>query len=213
MQPATRRPMTRRTGVAIALASLLGCLSVGCIDAPLFIPLGEPSDAGDPSIPASDAASTADAASEVESGTGKPGPDAGTSCAERCPASGGTCEGETCIITCSSPLPCKGNKKCPAGLACRIVCEGKQACDKVDCASGTSCSVSCAGDQACNGDVRAEAPSARITCDGYQACNGKVECKGASCAISCGAQGCKPGEVKCCASQCTVDGVASTCKP
>lgn len=197
--------------MSIAVASFAGSLFVGCIDDPLFVPLEDAPDAGDTRAPAPDASAAEDAPA-AESGPDRGRQDAGGACDERCRAAGGTCEGDTCVLACSAASPCKGTRKCPGGLACRIVCEGKQACDKVECSSSTACSVVCGGEQACNGDVHADAPAAQITCDGMQACNGKVHCKGASCAIACGASGCKPGDVKCCATQCTVDGLAGVCK-
>ena len=203
--------MTRRVGVALAIASLLAGLQ-GCIETPTLIPLEEDADAGEGLAAPDGGVILGDAAgSAEEAGNGPPA--GAAACAARCPSAGGTCDGDTCVITCSESSPCKGSKKCPPGLACRIVCDGKHACDKVDCVSSSSCSIRCTGEQACNGDVRADAPATDIACDGYQACNGKVECKGASCAISCAGLGCKPGELRCCANQCTVNGVPAGCKP
>ncbi len=204
MPRATLVVMSRRA----AIAALCGCL-VACIDDPVFVPLVDDGDGG-VTRPEGDVDAGPDSAGQGTD-SGRPDGPRG-SCAEKCGSAGGTCDGDTCVVTCSASSPCKGARKCPPGLSCRFVCEGKQACDKVDCVSQAACAVQCTGEHACNGDVRVDAPSGEIVCDGPQACNGKVECRGASCAVSCGMIGCKLGEVRCCADQCTVNGIASGCK-
>lgn len=99
-----------------------------------------------------------------------------------CAAAGGTCVNDTCeIVEKSERLV-----TCPAGVACRVIC---------DDASSRPCrdGVRCGG-----------APSCDVRCIGYRACQAGVDCAGAACAVVCnGSDACENGITVGPVGQCT----------
>lgn len=104
-----------------------------------------------------------------------------------CPPECDSCVGATCIFECAD-MPgqkCDADTlACPAGFACQVHCDGKDACKdaSVMCPLGYGCHVSCDGDDSCKGTT--------IVCGGGECaveCNSPQACKEAD--FGCGAQG------------------------
>lgn len=64
-----------------------------------------------------------------------------------CPEFCDRCEGNTCVFTCSTAGECGAELDCPEGYACRVECEGTDACfgTIVNCPSLHRCDVLCTG--------------------------------------------------------------------
>ena len=129
----------------------------------------------------------------------------------------GGCGDGICHIACKGERSCRGRDflLCPAGYACDVVCEDKQACQeaRITCPSCGVCTVTCTGEQACaQAEIACgEGGTCQKACDGKDACK-DVGCSGDACTVQCIADGCKPMEVNCCARQCTVNGAPGKCR-
>ena len=200
-------------GVRFGRAVVVASVFVACADAPGLRPLDSTADGGGdaasvPPTPAPDAASVADAADAADAK--RPNAPCGVECAN----AGGTCDGDVCAIACGTGTSCQRKKvKCPAGVACRVTCIDKDACETVTCGPASSCTVTCRGEEACKGDIETDATDTTVSCDGNKACNGTVICHGATCTITCAdAVSCKSDAVRCCANQsCSVNGAPGSC--
>src|SRR5438105_564427 len=72
--------------------------------------------------------------------------DAGSCEPAACAAAGGTCAGAVCELIASSENPVS----CPAGMPCRLVCNGYRFCrDGAACGDATWCEIDCIGYRAC----------------------------------------------------------------
>lgn len=120
----------------------------------------------------------ADAAPESSTGEGGP-----TDPCEQCKAAGGTCNGGTCVINCTSAARCN-TVTCPPGIPCEVNCSTPNACGDVTCA-GPGCKIFCAGSTSgpgCGAVTCGGAGDCSITC---QWCTGKVTCNAAKCDVRC----------------------------
>jgi len=110
-----------------------------------------------------------------------------------CPAAcTGGCDGGTCTIDCTSAV-CPSPITCPEDYACRIQCEGTDACDTTDimCPADETCTVECiAGVDAC-GDVA-------------------LHCGAGSCTMECGEATCIGAVMLCGSNPCTATCSAGT---
>ena len=157
-------------------------------------------------------------------------------CNRLCADAGGTCDGGTCVISCTGKDPC-GTPKCPSGIPCHVTCNQAGSCDGgVQCSKATSCSVECLMGNACGGTVDctggvppgspAVIDRCNVVCRDGNACLGTVTAVAMTVNVSCEAENaCKLGPTcngdtcdlvcvspkacatpKCCAATCTGDG-------
>ena len=116
-------------------------------------------------------------------------PDADVSpvdCATACDGIG-TCEGETCTITCSDDS-CNQRVDCPAGVPCRVRCSEANACGGgVHCGGATTCTVECSANNSCSGAIQCgDDLPCTVTCSGQNTCVSGVECSAScACAVEC----------------------------
>lgn len=138
-------------------------------------------------------------------------PDLGpAACKAACPASGGTCNGGTCVLACPGLAACATGVTCPPGIPCRIICTGAKSCGIADCGTASTCAVECNGASSC-GKVRSNASQTEIACKGPLSCP-DTSCNGDVCSVNCGGgASCKAKDINCCAKTCTVDSVPGIC--
>jgi hypothetical protein len=117
--------------------------------------------------------------------------------ASLCPlgCTGGTCDGDVCVIDCSADDSCQTDVHCPVNLPCRVIC-GNHAClGHVDCTKATSCDVTCSGYGSCQNEVDCGMGACDVACSGSMSCKAKNKCHpSCSCDVACtGAGSCMSG--------------------
>jgi hypothetical protein len=125
--------------------------------------------------------------------------DAGTCDPVACSAAGGACITGACELVASS----EAALACPAGMPCRLVCEGYRFCrEGASCAGAPWCEVACLGFRACQTGVSCGTAQCQVACLGEEACEGgiTVEAGGTCTARCCGIEACNGGT-----STCTLD--------
>ena len=126
---------------------------------------------------------------------GDDGTDGGAACAKVCPAAGGTCVGDVCLIAGTG----ESLVSCPAGVPCEVDCThaGQPCRDGVRCAGATTCTVICVGTRACQAGVDCAASACTVTCNGDNACEGGIRGSGACTSHCCGVGACALGTGEC----------------
>ena len=127
--------------------------------------------------------------------------DAGTCIHAPCAAAGGTCTGAVCQIVSTS----ENVVQCPAGMPCRLVCDGYRFCrDGARCGGATWCDVACIGYRACQDGVDCGASECVVRCNGEEACEVGITASGACTSHCCGIDACLGGT-----GTCTTDNTCS----
>ncbi len=158
----------RHAVIATFAVGLIACgVLIGIDDRSLDTDAGAVDDAGDAALDTA----TPDTSADVDAATD------GSSC----PAACTSCTDNRCLIDCPSDK-CKSPVVCPAGMACRVTCNGDagKACENftIDCSKAKSCRVDCNGvKDTCNDMKIISSPAPLcITCKGATAACDQVAC-------------------------------------
>lgn len=127
--------------------------------------------------------------------TAPPG-DAGVCVDSLCTAAGGSCVAGACELVAID----ERFTACPAGMPCRLICEGYRFCrDGASCAETSWCEVACIGYRACQYGVDCAGAQCDVTCNGDEACEDGIRVDpGGTCTSSCcGLDACALGVATC----------------
>ncbi|HUS33354.1 MAG TPA: hypothetical protein VMZ53_32855 [Kofleriaceae bacterium] len=121
--------------------------------------------------------------------------DAGSCEPVACTTAGGTCVGSVCQLVATGETILS----CPAGMPCRLVCDGYRFCrEGARCNGATWCEVVCIGFRACQAGVQCDASDCLVTCNGPEACEVGITATGTCTAHCCGdSQTCAGGVGTC----------------